>query len=205
MHHTNVSTEPDGTTTRGPCAMEDALNITLHSGAVVYLQQLKKDREGNEPGFVWADGFAHTDVRVAPERNFDFTKALFRIVPRLQYTTANKKGYSQFERDHEHENNQATLSTVGTPLFYSSVIQLQHLQSGKFLTVDPKRGARVDSECLAVRVTENGSENSWFQLKPSMKVRTPGSEVFYGDEIKLSVDRVRAGGVGDTLLHASKL
>eukprot|EP00937_MAST-01D_sp_MAST-1D-sp2_P006597 g6597.t1 len=175
-------------------------SITLNSGAVVYLELTVAD--SGKPLVVFADGFAHSDVRLAPEREIDFSRALFRVVPRLLYTTV---GGSAQERERERENNAVTLASVGMPLNYSMVIQLQHVQSGKFVTVAPRTRAQLEGECHLVVLQEEGSEDSWLQLKPSWRARSDGSEVFYGDELRLAAvnSQLAGGDGGGSFLHAS--
>ena len=90
------STAPTASTMSS--ASEDSqLNITLHSGALVYLQlnQSAEDKDDKEPRILFADGFTHSDVRAAPEKHFSFPNALFRVLPKLSYEAQVPVGHSQ--------------------------------------------------------------------------------------------------------------
>eukprot|EP00937_MAST-01D_sp_MAST-1D-sp2_P001348 g1348.t1 len=179
-------------------------SITLKSGAVVYLELTVAD--SGKPLVVFADGFAHSDVRLAPEREIDFSQALFRVVPRLLYTAALNDNATEEELKRERENNAATLES-STPLNYGNVIQLQHVQSGKFLTVDARSPARLEPACHVVSLEEQevGKDRTWLEVKASWRARTQGSEVFYGDELRLAAvnSQLAGGDGGGSFLHAS--
>ena len=184
-------------------ASEDSqLNITLHSGALVYLQlnQSAEDKDDKEPRILFADGFTHSDVRAAPEKHFSFPNALFRVLPKLSYE-AQGPGSRPQDREREKASNRAIRTAPPIPLNYDRTVQLEHLRSGKFLTVEPREGARLDNECLKVHLVDGGKKESWLQLKPSMKARTAGSEVFYNEELHLAVTTPEGA---PALLHASE-
>ena len=66
---------------------------------------------------------------------------------------------------------------------YASVVQLQHVQSGKFLACH-KGAAPIDRECRRVSL-KHGSLAAHFRLLPRYRAQTEGSSIYYGHSLKL--------------------
>lgn len=133
----------------------------------------------------------------------------FRICPQLRYEMQrnlekSKVGtYSEAQRAYllarsQKEENDNSLrlqqftkrskSQAGSRrriLRYGDTVQLQHVKSGKFLSMAPKKVAKIRKDCLVVDLLHGGSESSWFQVLPRFKVRAEGAPIFAGDQIFL--------------------
>ena len=70
---------------------------------------------------------------------------------------------------------------------YGSIVQLQHIKSGKFLVAVPRAPAVVekDTGCLRVALDANGSDGAWFKFQPRFKIKSEGGSVSMGDQVTL--------------------
>lgn len=69
----------------------------------------------------------------------------------------------------EREANKAAVSGThdadGITILYGHIIQLQHVVSGKFITLDRRNVADRERDCLKVTLKEGGSPDSWFRVR----------------------------------------
>jgi len=106
------------------------------------------------------------------------------------------------EQDSNQEKNQLKRGTV---VKYEDTIQLLHIKSNKYITVNAKAEAPEEKEAIRIYLDSNGNEGSWFKVKSPYKYRSNGEDVVC-ESIALISDIMGALGHDDALyLHASSL
>jgi inositol 1,4,5-triphosphate receptor type 3 len=73
----------------------------------------------------------------------------------------------------------------GTPIIYGQTVQLLHVNSGKWLTVNPDEVAPTERENLRVYLNQEGDKTSWFKIMPGTAVAQEGTKVENWSEVVL--------------------
>jgi len=66
---------------------------------------------------------------------------------------------------------------------FGQAVQLQHVKSGRFLTVCSKEVADLESSCQKVVLRPLGSQESWWILRPRYKLGTTQVSVRYVESV----------------------
>lgn len=161
--------------------------------------------------YLSAEGILVEDVFVSSSLKF-FEENLFQIYTQRQYSATNEleEFMSNFDSENEKinldqasknhmealvkgkENETILNKTVmknksGNILFLGDTIQLLHVKSGKFITVQPTDLARDERENMKVTLSADGSVMSWLKIQPRYKINREGEHLTNNTEILLKV------------------
>lgn len=145
-----------------------------------------------------------------------FRDCLFKVCFQHKYDVQNElwrsshideelyKKLYEAARSEQESNQEKNQMKRGTVVKYEDTIQLLHIKSNKYITVNSKAPAPQDKNAIRVYLDSNGNEGSWFKVKSPYKYRSMGEDVVC-ESIALVSDVLGSLSHGDGLLylHAS--
>uniref|UniRef100_A0AC34QF85 Inositol 1,4,5-trisphosphate receptor n=1 Tax=Panagrolaimus sp. JU765 TaxID=591449 RepID=A0AC34QF85_9BILA len=194
-----------------PGSSADAFHGThLHIGDVISLYSLDSQSGGRHEGFLSTLGLVDDRLIVeedngsliSPPKNY--RDCLFRICPVNRYA-AQKQYWSEQKKcqigepfdeemlnklriaaDKEREQNDLEYrKMLGITIQYGTSIQLLHVKSDKYVTMQRNSPARQERNAMRVYLDKLGNEGSWFSVEPVYKHVSIGDNVMSGERICL--------------------
>jgi hypothetical protein len=189
----------------------------LKFGDVVYFESSSAPK-----GFLQGDGLVSKEVGLQttgpskPNAPANFVSCLFRVVPKLKYAAADQlrqrsvRSKSSPHIDYFHEyaalearkNNQLLEEAkVHENLQYAEICQLQHVQSGLFLTSE-RDSAANQKGCFRLLLS-GGNSMSYFFMMPRFNYRSEGGLIYCNDILCINSKKVAEHSIHPTTVKVS--
>lgn len=200
----------------------------LHIGDIISLYT-----EGAITGFLSSLGVVDDRCVVEPDQGVGdeppkkFRDCLFEVCPVNRYASQKelwkfeKRISSSKEKDDQvkamlkalrsaaqkerEQNDTEAKARRGKTVQYGELIQLKHVKSRKYITVNRNEAARVERTAFRVYLDGEGNDGSAMYIEPFLKIRSNGDRVVVGDKIMLVPQAATSRiSVGKNQIHVSQ-
>ncbi|KDO22611.1 hypothetical protein SPRG_12592 [Saprolegnia parasitica CBS 223.65] len=136
----------------------------------------------DDRGHVHSDGFVDERLGcISDVAGGKMDGCLFRITPPLQYEA--QKRLAKAPKAFANAAKLRESTTRGQLVHFGQPLQLQHVQSGKFISTISKTVAEMDKVCMRLSLVAHGSSKCHFTLVPCFKTKSIGDTVGYNDAV----------------------
>ena len=173
--------------------------------------------------YLCAQGFIDNSPYLKKEIYNNFSLSVFRIIPASIYSVQTEIiDFTRETKENELFNKQEKLTKLedslegeikinmhnynalkGKSINYESLIQLEHVQSHKFLTLENDKTAEVENKNLKVSLEDFSSEYSHFRILPGYEYQKYCDKVVQSSH-KIYLEILASGIRKPAFLHSSK-
>ena len=170
--------------------------VTLHNGRFgAYVGSegiIKPDLTANVGGDFDANIFQiHLQRQYSAARELETFMVNYKVEENKSSLDEGMKQYlAALENGRNNEvalNNLYFENNAGQPVTFGMLVQLFHLKSKMYITINPKKLAANERESSLAYLDVNGNTYSWFKLMPRYKIDREGDRIMSGAEIYIAV------------------
>jgi hypothetical protein len=130
--------------------------------------------------------FHYALFRIVSKLSYDASKSVEKLTRRQSTTPEDVRELQEKVAEEQAKNSDLVNRPSGDPVCFGDTVQLQHVHSGKYVALIPRKIAQKEKDNMALELIDDGSEGAWFKFAARWKVSGDGDSVLIGDQVKLS-------------------